>query len=31
LTVAISSDAPFPARLISAEWEANYHTRNRRF
>ena len=31
LTVAITSDAPFPARLISAEWEANYHTRNRRF
>lgn len=31
LTVEISSDAPFPARLISAEWEANYHTRNRRF
>ena len=31
LTVAITSDAPLPARLISAEWEANYHTRNRRF
>ena len=31
VTVELSNDSPFPSRFVSAEWEANYHTRNRRF
>ena len=31
LTIEIINDSPLPSRAIAAEWESNYHTRNRRY
>ena len=31
VTVEILNDSPLPARLIAAEWESNFHTRNARY
>ena len=31
LTIEILNDSPLPSRFIAAEWESNYHTRNRRY
>jgi hypothetical protein len=31
LSIEIVNDSPLPSQLIAAEWESNYHTRNRRY
>jgi hypothetical protein len=31
LTIEILNDSPLPSRLIAAEWESNFHTRNKRY
>jgi len=31
VTIEVINDSPLPSRLISAEWESQYHTRNSRY